>query len=422
MADSQARRHDYRDAFAAWLVNDGAPTHSIPDFLDAFCRFLNRQDYAIRRCNLATRTVHPQMVAIRHVWSDRALPIVPINPAVVVSRRQFRMGEAMIDVVFFNAMNETNPQYRVSPFFRIESCKELYEPIRPPGEAQIFPIFDDLAKEGCTAYYGLYLDAFAGTRQQIGLATAAPGGLTPRQVEDLRWSLGLFTLHLNTLMEYGIKNTLARTYIGDDPGQRVCDGMIGRGEVISLEAAIWFSDLRGFTAISDDLDAEDLLDTLNAYFEVVVTAIYEEGGEVLKYIGDAILAIFPVAGFDGPSGACHAALAAAEKASERLQVLNAERRGRDETQLGHGVALHLGNAQYGNIGNPRRLDFTLIGREVNVASRIEGLTKMLGEPLLCSEPFALASGLDMRALGSFPLKGVAEPIPVLTPAAGRPES
>lgn len=412
MADSD---DDFRAAFTAWLVSHGTKVNSIPDFLDGFCRCLNGFGYGIRRCNLATRTVHPQMVAIRHVWSDGPLPIVPINPAVVVSRRQYRIDEAMIDVVFFNAMNEKNPQYLASPFHRIESCKELYEAIRPPGENQSFPIFDDLAKAGCTGYYGLYLDAFAGSRQQIGLATTVPGGLSPQLIEDLRWSLRLFTLHLNTLMEYGIKNTLARTYLGDDPGQRVCDGMIGRGEVVTLDAAIWFSDLRGFTATSERLEAEALLQMLNDYFEVVVSAIYEEGGEVLKYIGDAILAIFPVTSFEGSGDACRAALAAARNAGKRLEELNAERLARREAALNHGVALHLGNAQYGNIGSLQRLDFTLIGREVNVASRLEGLTKQLGETILCSRPFAEASGVAARALGRFPLKGVGQPIEVMAP-------
>lgn len=414
MADTNNR--DFRAAFIAWLVSHGTKTNAIPDFLDGFCRFLNDFGYGIRRCNLATRTVHPQMVAIRHVWSDRPLSLVPINPAVVVSRRQYRIGEAMIDVVFFNAMNEKNPQYLASPFYRIESCKELYEAVRPSGEDQSFPIFDDLAKEGCTGYYGLYLDAFAGTRQQIGLATTVPEGLSPHQIDDLRWSLRLFTLHLNTLMEYDIKNTLARTYLGDDPGQRVCEGMIGRGEVVTLDAAIWFSDLRGFTATSDSLEAEALLELLNDYFEVVVTAIYEEGGEVLKYIGDAILAIFPVTSFEASADACRAALAAARRTGKRLKELNAERLARQQAALDHGVALHLGNAQYGNIGSLQRLDFTLIGREVNVASRLEGLTKQLGETVLCSRPFAEASGVPARALGCFPLKGVGQPVEVMAPA------
>src|SRR3546814_1774616 len=135
-------------------------------------------------------------------------------------------------------MNEANPQYLASPCYRLLSCGELYEPIHPVGEPQPFPVFDDLAKDGCSGYFGLYLKSFAGVRQQIGLVTMLPQWLCEEQIENLRWSLDLFTLHLNTLMEYSIKNTLARTYIGEDPGRRVCDGMIGMGEVVSLEAAI----------------------------------------------------------------------------------------------------------------------------------------------------------------------------------------
>lgn len=408
-----ARR--YEERFIAWLTDEGAAYHSVAEFLDGFCRFLNREGFAIRRCNLATRTVHPQMVAIRHVWTDHPVEVIPVNPMVVVRRRQYRIGEAMIDEIYFNAMNEENPQYLASPFYRLLSCGELYEPIHPVGEPQSFPVFDDLAKEGCSGYFGLYLKSFAGVRQQIGLVTMLPQGLCEKQIENLRWSLGLFTLHLNTLMEYSIKNTLARTYIGEDPGRRVCDGMIGMGEVVSLEAAIWFSDLRGFTAISDGMDAEQLIDILNAYFEVVVQAIYERGGDVLKYIGDAILAIFPVSSFNGAEGACEAALLAAEDSAARLAVLNESRIEHGQSALEHGVSLHLGNAQYGNIGSRQRLDFTLIGREVNIASRIEGLTKQVGETMLCSAPFVAASKRPMRSVGDFRLKGVAAPMEVFAP-------
>lgn len=406
----------FREQFIRWLTGHGAGLDSIPHLLDAFCRFLIAQGYAIYRCNLATDTVHPQMTGMRHVWFGEETDPGRINPAVLVDRRQYRIHDALIDEAFFNATSEDNPQYKASPFYQVKLHGELYEAIQPADAAQPYPIFEDLARNGCTAYYGLRLRSFAGMLQKIGLATTRPGGLESRQIEDLRWSLTLLTLHLNTLIEFSIKNTLARVYLGRDPGQRVSDGMIAVGNVISLEGVIWFSDLRGFTEASERLSEEELIETLNEYFVTVVGPIYAHGGEVLKYIGDAILAVFPVANFADAAAACKAALDAVNQAQTQLAAVNGQRAETGLTSLAHGIGLHYGKARYGNVGSIERLDFTLIGREVNIASRIESLGKELGRPLLCSRAFADRLESAMAVVGTFPLKGVSEPVSVCAPA------
>ena len=215
------------------------------------------------------------------------------------------------------------------------------------------------------------------------------------------------------VIECNVKDTLARVYVGRDPGRRVCEGMISVGAVVSLEAAIWFSDLRGFTAISENLSAEELVEGLNSYFEVVVGSIYAHGGEVLKYIGDAILAVFPVASFANGKAACEAALTAARYSTAQLVGLNERRSVQGAPDFAHGIGLHLGTAQYGNVGSKERLDFTVIGREVNLASRIEGLCKEAGEEILCSAAFASCC-VATRPVGSFRLKGFAEPVMIHT--------
>jgi adenylate cyclase len=415
--------HGFRDRFARWIVEEGARTAAMPLLLDAFCRFLNAEGYCIHRCNLATDTVHPQMSGMRHAWFSEAVDPGPINPAVVVQRRQYEMGEALIDEIFFNANAQQSPQYRASPFWRVEQDGELYAPIRPLGQAQPFPVFDDLAQIGCTAYFGTELRSFAGMGQRIGLATSCPGGLTAPQIADLRWSISLATLHINTLVEFSIKTTLAQVYIGQDPGRRVCAGAISLGDVTDLEAAIWFSDLRGFTATSEALSPDALIRMLNDYLAAVVGPIYANGGEVLKYVGDAILAVFPTSNFAGALQACRAALAAAAEADARLAALNARFDALQLAPVRHGVGLHYGEVSYGNIGSQQRLDFTVIGRAVNIASRIESKTKALAEPLLCSAGFAETAGIAMRRLGDFQLDGVARPIAigVPTPATGPPD-
>jgi adenylate cyclase len=404
----------FRDDLLDWATDEGAASKSVPALLDGYCRFLCRQGFAIRRCNLATETVHPLMHNTRHVWFDRVTDPGPINPAVVVARRQYPFGDSMIDEVYFNSGSQKNPQFLASPFFVIEEQGELHAAILPKGEPQRFPVFEDLAALGCCDYYGAVLRNFSGLLQKIGLATDRPGGFGEQGVGELRESMRLLTLLLNTVVEANTKSTLARVYLGEDPGKRVCAGMIHRGEVVSINAAIWFSDLRNFTASGEALPAEQVIERLNDYFEIAVGAIHEAGGEVLKYIGDAVLAIFPVSGERGPGAACVAAVAALHDVEERLAALNQKAAARGEPKIAHGVGLHFGTASYGNIGGSERLDFTVIGRAVNIASRIEGQCRPNGASALCSREFSELAGIESEALGEFDLKGVAGKIELHT--------
>lgn len=409
------RDAQFRDRFSGWLTSEAADATSIPHLLDSFCRFMTEEGFGIYRCNLATDTIHPQMTGMRHVWFREAADAGTINSDVLVNRRQYRIGNAMIDEIFFNAGSQDNPQYKVSPFYVVEQQGELYERIGPPGDAQPYPVFSDLAACGCTAYFGMKLRSFAGMLQKIGIATIRPDGLSAEQIDNLRWSIEILTLHLNTLIEFNIKNTLAEVYLGRDPGRRASRGMIAAGNVVALEGAIWFSDIRGFTEASERLDEVALVDMLNAYFAAVVGPIYENGGEILKYIGDAILAVFPTSSFHDSQEACRAALGAVTDAETRLKSLNEERGTFGLAPICHGIGLHFGNARYGNIGTAQRLDFTLIGREVNIASRLEGLTKTLTASPLCSQSFIDHCGTDMEVLGEFELKGVSDRMTVFRP-------
>jgi adenylate cyclase len=398
---------DFRDQLLVWAGSAGTDCKSIPQLIDSFCRFLNTCGFSIRRCNLATQTVHPLMANSRHVWFDRGCDPGPINPDVVVARHRHDLGEAMIDEVFFNEASDTNPQYLASPFHVVEQEGELHAPIAPAGEAQRFPVFDDLAELGCTDYYGKLLNSFAGMRQKLGLSTDRAGGFGAEGFTELREAVQLMTLLLNAIVEQNTKETLARVYVGQDPGRRVCDGMIHPGQVVSIEAAIWFSDLRDFTATSEGLEPEALIERLNVYFEAVAAAIYEAGGEILKYIGDAVLAVFPVGDGRDRAMACRAAIVALRDVEQRLTELNRRMAGRGEPEYSHGVGLHVGTTSYGNIGGRERLDFTVIGRSVNIASRIEGQCRPVGASALCSAEFAALADVPSHSLGAFDLKGVA---------------
>lgn len=285
---------------------------------------------------MATGTVHPLMHNSRHVWFDRATDPGPINPDVVVGRHQHAFGHSLVDEIYFNSNAPRNPQFLTSPFYVIEQRGELHEGISSYGEAQRFPVFDDLAMLGCTDYYGAVLDNYSGLRQAIGLATDRPGGFDQQSVKDLKESLGLLSLLLNTVIECQTKNTLATVYLGQDPGQRVCAGMIHRGEVVSIEAAVWFSDLRDFTSSGEELPPDELVERLNEYFEIVAGAIHKAGGEILKYIGDAVLAIFPVSAERGAAEACVAAVEALHDVTQRLSALNERAAASNKPGLAHG--------------------------------------------------------------------------------------
>lgn len=400
----------FRDELLDWAAEQATACKSIPLLLDSYCRFLCRQGFSIRRCNMATATIHPLMHNTRHVWFDRVTDPGPINPDVVIARRQYAFGDSLIDEIYFNAGSPRNPQYLASPFFVIEQHGELHERILAEGEAQRFPVFDDLAALGCRDYYGAVLPNYSGLLQKIGLATDRAGGFGKKGVSHLKESLRLLSLLLNTVIESDTKMTLATVYLGQDPGQRVCAGMIHRGEVVSIEAAVWFSDLRDFTASGEELLPEKVIERLNDYFEIVGDAVHRAGGEILKYIGDAVLAIFPVSGEIGARQTCLAAVRAMHDVTERLAVRNAGGLDRGEPELAHGVGLHVGTTSYGNIGGRERLDFTVIGRTVNIASRIESQCKPMGAAALCSREFAETAGISSRALGPVTLKGVAGPI------------
>lgn len=205
------------------------------------------------------------------------------------------------------------------------------------------------------------------------------------------------------------KNVL-ETYVGRIAGERVLAGRIFRGDVETIRAAIWFSDLRGFTELSARISAKQLVGVLNDVFECQVAAIERHDGEVLKFIGDGLLAIFPIADATQTTTRCAAALAAAAEAFAALATCRPE-----SGDVRIGLALHVGDVEYGNIGGSSRLDFTVIGSAVNQAARLEGIASKLGRPLVVSEEFAAASGRSFESVGEFELKGITGAKRVLVP-------
>ena len=215
---------------------------------------------------------------------------------------------------------------------------------------------------------------------------------------------------------------LLKTYLGERTGERVLAGQTERGEGEKVHAVIWLCDLRDSTGLSESIPVEDFFRSLNEFFDCTAEAVLEHGGEILSYIGDAVFAIFAIGGTERPlgeacfreEGACAAALAAARDARSRVDALNQRRVSRGEPPLEFGLALHVGDVMYGNLGVPQRMQFTVIGAAANEAARLAGMCKDLGRWALISSAFPPCFPDQMESLGYHTIRGVEMPQEIFT--------
>jgi adenylate cyclase len=236
-------------------------------------------------------------------------------------------------------------------------------------------------------------------------ATRQPGGFTDAEIEAIERVVPPLARIGEIRAWYRVAGNLLTTYIGKNAGERVLAGHIRRGDTETIHAAIWLSDMRGFTTLADTLPPQQLVDLLNRYFDCQVPAIHQHGGEVLKYMGDGLLAIFQIGAERDFPTICAAALAAGKTARDNIAALNAAE---DAPALRFGLALHVGDVLFGNIGSGNRLDFTCIGPAVNLAARLEKLAGRLGRTILASEDFVDHCGDDgLRPLDRFAVAGFA---------------
>jgi adenylate cyclase len=278
-------------------------------------------------------------------------------------------------------------------------------------EVSRFELLRELRQLGGTQYLAR-LVRFGASEQRVALeglaisfATDRPGGFASDDVatiDAIAPALGLAAFRIALL---DLATGVVDAYVGRGAGRRVLDGAIRRGSGDILEAALLFADLRGFTALAERVGGLPLVDLLNAYFEAIADPVAERGGEVLKFMGDGVLAIFPI-GPAGAEGACAAALAAGRDALDRAGALSASRSASGEPMLDLDVALHMGEVVYGNVGAARRLDFTAIGSAVNVVCRIEKTCDLVGRHLVMSSRFAELCGKPAVCIGSFSMQGL----------------
>jgi adenylate cyclase len=394
-------------ALTALLLSPAARAAPLPGLLDEVCALLRGTcGLPIDRASWSVPTLHPDIRAHQLVWT-------PGGGAVEIARRWG--GAAGV--------------FSRSPLAVLYAgdAVELWLPIAPGPGPRAYELLDELAEQGFTDYFVAVIgEAPKLERGPVSWATRQPGGFTAEQIDALRSILPLLSL---VILAHALRRRthgLLQTYLGLDAAERVLAGTIRRGDVVEVEAAIAFCDLRGFTGLAARLSPAALIALLNDVFDAVVGVVDEQGGDVLKFIGDAVLVIFRVEAAGGRAEAAERALRAAQGAVAAVAALASAREAAGEPGAAVGFGLHLGRVSYGNIGAHARLDFTVIGADVNLASRLEGLCPRLGVSaalsgeLAAALPAAARSALSPR--GEFAQKGVPAPVEVWTVEPAGPDA
>jgi len=392
-------------ALTAWLTEAGLAGESETALLDGFCRRAIAAGLPIARATAIIDTLHP-------VHEGRAI------------RWRRAEGKSHTELIEYgpSTEGEVAEAWRHSPFlYLLESGGSQLRIHLPAGETPTFPTVLALQDEGMTDYLAL-ITRFA-AHGVIGemdcfyssWATDAPSGFDDDQNSALIGLVPLLALAVKCVSLARIAGTLVETYLGRDAGHRVLAGRIRRGVAEQISAVLWYSDLRGFTHITDHAPPEQIIPFLNDYAEAVISSIYDNGGDVLKLIGDGTLAIFTA---DTAAGACGAALAAQTALRDRVADLNRRRAGDNLPTTEVYLGLHVGAVFYGNIGSDERLDFTVVGPAVNEVARIAAMCRSTERDVLLSQAFAESMARLERgrlvSVGRYALRGVERPQELFT--------
>jgi adenylate cyclase len=366
-----------------WLM-DGARSARTPvALLSQTCERLVDAGLPLWRSAAFVQTLHPDAFGRSFVWRPGA--------EVVVSTADFDLLES--------------PEFTRNPLAILYSSGHEVRYRLDDPESKRFPLLEDMRAEGVTDYVALPLVFTDGTIHASSWTTKAPDGFTAAQLEALRKVVAPFARLGEIFAWRRTAATLLDTYVGNRAGERILAGEIRRGHAETMQAAIWLSDLRGFTALSDRLAPEVVVDILNQYFDCQVPAIRKHGGEILKFMGDGLLAVFPIAKDGGNLGeVCGRVLNAAREARVNVDAMNYPS-GEVIERFRFGVALHIGGILFGNIGGSSRLDFTCIGPAVNLAARLEKIASRLHRTVVASAAFAGACAGGWTDLGEFPIAG-----------------
>lgn len=377
------------DGVVDWLTNGTHDERFVDNIFAEMCIRLREAGIPLKRSTLHIRIQHPQWLGARFMWSDG-------------------MREAEVGRVDFDVMGRS--EYIGSPANEVlNGAPEVRENLeRDPALGRNHALYDEMRAMGLTDYVAWPLYHTLGKRHLITFATDRRGGFDDAHLAVLKKVLPVLALVSEIRVKNRLARTLLETYVGTHAGELILAGATRRGTGTTVRAAIMICDLRDFTKISDNWPRDDVIDLLNDYFDAMSEPIARHGGEILKFIGDGLLAIFPLS----QPKACVNLLHAVTEARQAMVALNERNSATGRAPLNYGIGVHVGDVMYGNIGSKARLDFTVIGPAVNMASRLEALTKQIGKPVLLSRDFAelVAPEFELERVGQHAVRGFSEPI------------
>lgn len=383
------------DPIVDWLLEEATTLPSCRHVLQALIDRLNAEGMQLHRAVLGIGVLHPEIMAMTYTWERGAR---------YVSETAIHHGI------------ESTDQYLDSPFRPLNEGEPFVrQRLTGPDSNITYPILEEQRDAGATDYIAIGLPRSDGNIYRSSWTTDRDGGFTDGEIDrllSLRPAIGVIA-ELQSRAE--MTKSVLDLYLGREAGRRVYAGDIKRGDGQTIHSVLWMCDLRGFTSLSDRIPLNYLIAVLNDYFEAVTGPIHASGGEVLKFIGDAVLGIFRIEDEAEIAEICDRALSAAELAVANMHILNRRRGREDKAALNFSIALHVGDAMYGNVGAHNRLDFTVIGPAVNLCARLESLAGSLGEKIICSSEFAEISKTEMCSVGTHALKNVETAVEAFIP-------
>ncbi|GAB4517471.1 MAG: adenylate/guanylate cyclase domain-containing protein [Roseibium sp.] len=378
-----------------WLYSSAPQLNDTLEIVSELGERLRAGNVPVDRVTTGIWVVHPNVRAEGSIWTH---------------------GGAS-ELVLYTADSKTSDDYVKSPVKRVHDSKQpvRIEIARDPAAADEFQITSSLREQGYTDYFALPMPFSDGSVKVASFATRAPGGFSKSHIsvfDSLIRPLAL-VCELKTLRRTA--ETVLNTYVGPRAGLRVLDGTTRRGEGEWIKAVVSFADIRGFTRLSNTLPADKIVLFLNKYFSAMTAAVDAHGGEVLKFIGDEVMAIFPYETEDEARDAALRALMAARETLSRITEINTGKTCMVTPDMSVGIALHAGDVFYGNVGSETRLDFTVVGPVVNLAARIAELAKDLERQVLVSDAIADIMGCRSGLFGHYQVKGFDDPVSVYSP-------
>jgi adenylate cyclase len=385
---------------ADWLMAQALNDTDLRDIVRGCCERLHGAGVPITRGQCSFSMLHPLYRGIGYTW---------------------RRGEGLQVDAFRHRADDTQPDlFLKSPYYHLvkHGLEHMRRRLDTGGEVE-FPIFDDLRKAGLTDYLAFRSSFAIGLGQGMvgSWATDQRGGFTDGEIEALLRIQDPLAVACKIATRGGLAKGVLSTYLGAKAGERVLSGQIKRGDGETSRAAIVWGDLRNSTQMAEQLGRQAYIDNLNSFFDATAGVVADLGGEILSFIGDGFLAVFPCERNQKKSAeACELALSAALHAAHRMAATNRKRAVEGNVALGYGMSLHIGNVMFGNVGLAERLSFSVFGSAVNEASRLEGLTKKFATPIVASADFAGYCDCAWEPLGEQSLRGVNAPMAVFRPA------